>query len=201
MHLGMVMWDAGEPAQAREMVLEALRLKVRFEEELGQAMCLTALAWFSIAEDDPRRGATLAGSAEASWRRGGASSESVGALRNHRDASLERLRHQLSDRALAELMGTGAQLTPAQALDFAAGIDRTVDEPVPQELFEPLTAREWQVAQRIAEGLGNRQIAGRLAISPRTVDAHVAHILEKLAFGSRTQVAAWATERVRGAGA
>ena len=41
----------------------------------------------------------------------------------------------------------------------------------------------------------NKEIAGRLVISTRTVDAHVEHILTKLAFTSRAQIAAWLTER------
>ena len=55
----------------------------------------------------------------------------------------------------------------------------------------PLTGREWEVAGRVTEGLSNREIGKALGISERTVDAHVQHILNKLGFNSRTQVAAW----------
>jgi DNA-binding NarL/FixJ family response regulator len=54
-----------------------------------------------------------------------------------------------------------------------------------------LTAREHEVALLMASGLSNRQIAASLVISERTVHAHVARILSKLGFRSRTQVAAW----------
>lgn len=197
MNLGMVVRDAGEPAAAEAMVLEALRLKVRDEEEIGQAMCLDALAWFSVIHD-PRRAATLAGCAEAAWRRSGGSIDTVGALRKFRDASLEGFRDRFSERVLATLMSSGAELSPSQVLAYAMGVqDSGGPNGERAEVFRPLTDREWQVARQIADGLGNRQIAGRLAISPRTVDAHVAHILDKLAFGSRTQVAAWVAERRR----
>ena len=43
--------------------------------------------------------------------------------------------------------------------------------------------------------MSNKEIAGRLVISTRTVEAHVEHILTKLAFTSRSQIAAWMTER------
>ena len=43
-----------------------------------------------------------------------------------------------------------------------------------------------------AAGLANREIAERLVLSDRTVETHVQHILTKLGFRSRTQVAAWA---------
>lgn len=54
-----------------------------------------------------------------------------------------------------------------------------------------LSAREAEVARLIAEGLTNRQIAARLVISGRTAENHVAHILTKLGFTSRSQIAAW----------
>ena len=46
----------------------------------------------------------------------------------------------------------------------------------------------------IAGGLSNKAIAAKLVISQRTVEAHVEHILDKLGFSSRTQVAAWVVE-------
>jgi DNA-binding NarL/FixJ family response regulator len=45
-----------------------------------------------------------------------------------------------------------------------------------------------------ARGLTNRDIAARLCLSVRTVEAHVDHILTKLGFRTRTQLAAWAHE-------
>jgi DNA-binding NarL/FixJ family response regulator len=43
--------------------------------------------------------------------------------------------------------------------------------------------------------MSHKEIAGRLVISTRTVEAHVEHILTKLAFTSRFKVAAWMAER------
>ena len=54
-----------------------------------------------------------------------------------------------------------------------------------------LTSREIEVATLVAEGLTNRQIADRLVISERTAQNHVQHILTKLGFTSRSQIAAW----------
>jgi non-specific serine/threonine protein kinase len=58
-----------------------------------------------------------------------------------------------------------------------------------------LSARERLVASLVAQGLSNRQIAGRLVISERTAESHVEHIRNKLGFHSRSQVAAWAVEQ------
>jgi DNA-binding NarL/FixJ family response regulator len=53
-----------------------------------------------------------------------------------------------------------------------------------------LTTREQEVAELIAEGLTNRQIADRLVIAERTADTHVQNILAKLGYVSRAQIAA-----------
>jgi DNA-binding NarL/FixJ family response regulator len=52
------------------------------------------------------------------------------------------------------------------------------------------------VARLVADGLTNRQIAARLVISDRTAGNHVAHILTKLGFTSRSQIAAWCAARM-----
>ena len=55
-----------------------------------------------------------------------------------------------------------------------------------------LTAREREVADLVARGYSNRQIADRLVLTPGTVANHIAHILNKLGVDSRVHVAAWA---------
>lgn len=54
----------------------------------------------------------------------------------------------------------------------------------------PLTKREQEVLQLLAEGLDRRAVAGRLAISPRTVGTHIEHILEKLDVRNSAQAVA-----------
>ena len=58
---------------------------------------------------------------------------------------------------------------------------------------DPLSPRERQVAGLVADGLSNREIATTLVISERTAQNHVQHILGKLGFANRAQIAAWAT--------
>jgi two-component system NarL family response regulator len=55
-----------------------------------------------------------------------------------------------------------------------------------------LTAREREVVSLISEGLSNKEIAGRLHIATYTVKSHIHNILEKLALGTRLQIAAFA---------
>jgi DNA-binding CsgD family transcriptional regulator len=58
----------------------------------------------------------------------------------------------------------------------------------------PLTAREREVAGLVKTGLTNRQIGLELAISERTVGAHIQNILNKLGANNRAQIAAWAAQ-------
>jgi DNA-binding CsgD family transcriptional regulator len=57
-----------------------------------------------------------------------------------------------------------------------------------------LTQREREVAALIAQGQSNKDIADALALSNRTVEAHIGHILSKLGFTSRAQIAVWAVK-------
>ena len=57
-----------------------------------------------------------------------------------------------------------------------------------------LTHREAEVAALAARGLTNREIAAQLFLSVRTVEVHVDHVLTKLGFHTRSQLAAWAYE-------
>jgi DNA-binding CsgD family transcriptional regulator len=58
-----------------------------------------------------------------------------------------------------------------------------------------LTRREREVAELVAQGLTNREIADRLALSVRTAESHVEQIRSKLGFRTRAQIAAWVVDR------
>ena len=58
-----------------------------------------------------------------------------------------------------------------------------------------LTRREREVADLVAKGLTNRELAERLVIAERTAENHVQHILIKLGLSNRSQLAVWAATR------
>lgn len=60
---------------------------------------------------------------------------------------------------------------------------------------QTLSPRELEVAELVAHGLSNTAIARRLMVSRPTVATHVTHILSKLNFSSRAQIAAWTVAR------
>ncbi len=81
----------------------------------------------------------------------------------------------------------------ARALGMTAYVERT-GALVTQLLGRRpggLSRREIEVARLVADGLTNRQIAERLIVSERTAENHVQHILTKLGFTTRSQIAAW----------
>jgi DNA-binding CsgD family transcriptional regulator len=63
--------------------------------------------------------------------------------------------------------------------------------PRTRETRTQLTTREREVAALVAAGLSNKEIAEKLVISERTAEGHVEHILGKLEFRSRSQIASW----------
>jgi DNA-binding CsgD family transcriptional regulator len=90
-------------------------------------------------------------------------------------------------RVAAESMGSQPLLDRAEQLTRLAKGRGAELEP-----WHPLTTREFEVAKKIADGLTNVQIGEELYVSPKTVNAHVEHILAKLGVARRTEIAAWA---------
>ena len=97
-----------------------------------------------------------------------------------------------SVRSVAERLGSLPLHARAEELARAARGRGLAEEP-----WRPLTAREFEVARLVAEGLTNVEIADRLAIAPKTASAHLEHILAKLGVSRRAEIAAWAATVVR----
>ena len=76
---------------------------------------------------------------------------------------------------------------------FEKVMTATSDVEAPPPELEQLTPREKEVLQLIAKGLNNREIAGKLFISERTVKNHVNSILSRLNLRDRTQAAIFAS--------
>lgn len=96
---------------------------------------------------------------------------------------------------LADSLGAQGISAAVAALLARTGLSRvarTTPAQLPEELAG-LTARETEVLWLVGEGLTNRQIAGRLFMSERTVGVHVSHLLRKLGVANRVQAAAVAT--------
>jgi len=109
-------------------------------------------------------------------------------------------RAALEESAYAAAWAEGRAMTLDQAADYALAPGEGVLFPGPPRQAgergqRVLTSREREIAGLIACGLSNREIASRLVITGRTAESHVQHILAKLAFHSRSQIATWAVEQ------
>jgi predicted ATPase/DNA-binding CsgD family transcriptional regulator len=105
-------------------------------------------------------------------------------------------RQSLGDAAYEAALARGQTMAVDEAVAVALG------QTVPPKRERPprpggLTGREIQILLEIARGLTNRQIADKLEISERTVDAHVQNVRNKLRMDKRAQIAAWAVTHFR----
>ncbi|MGH7525654.1 MAG: helix-turn-helix domain-containing protein [Gemmatimonadales bacterium] len=92
------------------------------------------------------------------------------------------------DQIAAAVMAAAAGLAVLPAEPAAALPQLTARTRVPP--IQPLTARETEVLAMLAEGIGNKLIAGRLGISEHTVKTHVAAIFGKLGVSTRAEAVA-----------
>lgn len=87
----------------------------------------------------------------------------------------------------------GETYFPAALTHYVLGIPRP-GAPNAQPPVEPLTEREREVLQLLAQGLSNKAIAQKLYVSIRTVEGHLANLYGKLQVKSRTEAALWALQ-------
>lgn len=98
----------------------------------------------------------------------------------------------LARRILTEMTGGGSTASAFVETRTWAVAQRSASAPL---LVEPLTPRETDVLQLVAQGLTNREIAERLTISENTVKNHLKNILGKVQVDNRTQLVRYALER------
>jgi len=97
-------------------------------------------------------------------------------------------------KALREILAGGVVLAPQIASKVMKDY-RDMPAPGKPRLVEDLTIREIEVLELMSEGLRNADIAERLSISVRTVEAHSSNIMSKLGTESRTEAVRVAEEK------
>jgi len=95
-------------------------------------------------------------------------------------------------RAIRLIYGGEGLLAPSMAAKVMREFARTREAKELAGVLNPLTVREIEILQHVAEGLANKEIAHKLSISERTVKNHLSNIMEKLHVNSRTQAAVYA---------
>jgi predicted ATPase/DNA-binding CsgD family transcriptional regulator len=211
--LGRVALDLGATEQARRHLTRSLRLSHATGARIGVARGLEAFAGLTGREDRPELAVQLAAAATALRETAG-----LPPLPGARvEGYLSPARRLLGDAAVARLWASGRTLTSEAAVALA------LDQPAPaapgaapagegpaltvvggyEVASAPpssLTSREHQIAALVASGRSNKAIADELSISHTTAARHVANIMAKLGFNSRTQIAAWVADRAQGPG-
>jgi non-specific serine/threonine protein kinase len=188
-NLGRLALRRKDLRQAFRYFRESLKLFRDQGDQRGMADCLDGLAGVLGGMGQPERAARLFGAAEVAR-------ESVGVTLWPGNAADYELNLSLVRDALGE-----DELQAAWNLGRTGPLHETVAELLAGEHYAGRTAnldlspREQEVASLVAQGLTNRQIGAQLFITEGTARLHVKHILQKLGFTSRVQIAAYAVER------
>ncbi len=160
-------------------------------------LALGRLAEAASALDAARRGAAERHARPLLWIAHRALGHAYRRQRRHEAARRE---YDAARALIAELAATLAD-APLRAHFLRAALATLPPTRPPRptqwdkQRYGGLTTREREVAALIARGATSRAIAQALVIGERTAEAHVSHILAKLAFSSRAQIAAWAVEQ------
>jgi predicted ATPase/DNA-binding NarL/FixJ family response regulator len=190
--VGVDAWLRGDCAEGMRLQRAALLMKRPLGDYLGISECLESLAWIEATERRHERAAVLFGAADSGWRRAGMPLSTLPGLQRQHEIC-ERIARAVGQRPFQAAYRTGARMSLEEAIAFAVGEKRPGRAAAVE--VSALTRREQEVADLIARGLSNNDIAKTLVLSRRTVEAHVQHLMAKLNFTSRTQVAAWAAEK------
>jgi predicted ATPase/DNA-binding CsgD family transcriptional regulator len=192
LQLALVRWHRGEHEPAVMLAGEALPVLRTVHDSWGAGAALAILAWAAARSGRYRYAARLLGACHAIRAGEGTPLAELGAFAAHHDQCVRATQAALDAAGYTAAFDEGAHFTLDEAIGYALGERRT---PQPVAARTGLTRREEEIAGLVAEGLTNREIAGRLVISQRTAESHIEHILSKLGFATRAQIAAWVAGR------
>jgi len=185
--------------EAGALLVEALDRHRAVGDTRGLAQCLEAAGGVLGARGRGDAGARLLGAAAECRQRLAAPLPDED--RADHDAALHAVRRDIGPEPAEQAFAEGRGLRPDEAADLArTALDEPDPAPPPATPAAPrraavrpggLTRREAQVADLVAAGRTNRQIARALTISEKTVEVHVHNVIAKLGAQSRTEVATW----------
>jgi predicted ATPase/DNA-binding CsgD family transcriptional regulator len=180
--------------RARDLFEEGLVLSAELGNEADVAHNLEGLASIAGAQGEIARAARLWGAEQALLEEIESSVYTYVPDRSLRQSREAAARSQLDEAAWTTAWAEGRAMSPAQAVEYALEQEPTPRPAVPLSYPAGLSAREAEVLRLVAEGLTNAEVAGRLFISPRTVNWHLGSVYRKLGFHSRTEATRFAIE-------
>ena len=178
----------GDAASAAALVTDAVQDAWAIPSKATVIDGLEILAGIAAEQESFEAAARLFGAAQAARDATG-----YGWSVAERDADLGALRTSMEPAAFQRAWDEGRTLTLADAVAYARR--RRGERRRPATGWAALTPAETQVVRLVKQGLTNPEIAERLFISPRTVQAHLTHVFAKLGISSRSALAAEAARR------
>jgi non-specific serine/threonine protein kinase len=191
--MGLFAMAQGEHDRAAELYRESIRLRRDIRDLTGIGWSTESLSWVESALGHAEQAAALLGAADRIWEIMGRPLRTYQHLYPYHEETERVSRERLGDKGFEEAFGRGRAMDVDDAIAFSLNEQPAVV--VPAESPAVLTRREREIADLIAEGLTSREIAERLVISVRTAETHTEHILAKLGFRSRVQVATWVSRQ------
>jgi non-specific serine/threonine protein kinase len=186
-YLGMIAQSSGDDRSATSHYRSSIECLRPYRDASLLPMALVGQASV-LARRDPATALRVAAAASAVRARVG------GEFQPRVRAGLDAVRNT-AEKALgqeaARIWKDGVHLTVDDGIALAFGARRAR-----RTSADGLSFREREVAGLAAQGLTNKEIAGRLHLSVRTVESHIRHILTKLGLVNRTQLASWMRQRL-----
>lgn len=197
-NLAQLAYNAGQYSRAHALFIESLELVKDFGNKLATAFNLAGLAGIACASGQANRAARLLGTATLLLESTGAVFDPLDRAIYERTSKLALA--QLGDEAFVADLAYGRNMRLEEALQYA--LDEQFRPPAQANIstaigakereLARLTRRERDVATLIGHSQTNREIAGTLVLTTRTVETHISNILSKLGFKTRSQIVAWA---------
>lgn len=195
----LVAWRTGDHDRAHERALECARSASTHGDRHAAALALEILSWHQADAGHPRRAARLLGVVHALETVVGVPTLFWSTETPHQEA-VDSIVAQIGRREYEQIVRAAGLHGVTDAVAWLEEASQSAEPSGrPGKLTMLLTPRQLEVATLVADGLTNKQIARRLMITVRAVEAHVERIFTRLGYVSRAQVAAWVARRAGGA--
>jgi predicted ATPase/DNA-binding CsgD family transcriptional regulator len=196
--MGFALFQLDEQQASVAELCQALTMKYQLGDVYGMAYALEMVAWLAVRQRRYERSAWLLGASAGLWEKPGATTIDANPfMREPHRAAVEPSRKALGADRYTALYQAGYDYPLDQLIPLVTGDADQFPQASPEaglpngDSAGLLTTREREIAVLVAKGMSHREIAERLVISKRTVDAHVEHIYTKLGISSRVQLVNW----------